>query len=235
MSSAEALRGVLITRPEPGCAETAAAVAALGWRPVLAPALTLRSRPVIGLPGLQAMLITSRAAAAGLPLGPPVLAVGEASAAEARALGHTGVLAAEGDAASLATLVRARLDPARGPLLLAVGQGYALDLAALLREAGFTVLRRIAYAARPTTALPQPAVAALRAGQVGHALFLSPRSAQTTMAQLRAAGLADAAAAIQAIAISARVAGGLQALAWRGITLAARPDHAAMLQALGGR
>ena len=33
--------GCLVTRPEPGAAETAALVAALGWRPVLAPALLL--------------------------------------------------------------------------------------------------------------------------------------------------------------------------------------------------
>ncbi|EHL99111.1 hypothetical protein HMPREF9946_03359, partial [Acetobacteraceae bacterium AT-5844] len=36
---------VLITRPEPGGADTAAAVAALGWRPVLAPALVLAPLP----------------------------------------------------------------------------------------------------------------------------------------------------------------------------------------------
>ena len=35
---------VLVTRPEPGAAETARRVAALGWRPVLAPALVLAPR-----------------------------------------------------------------------------------------------------------------------------------------------------------------------------------------------
>ena len=36
--------GVLVTRPEPGAAETARRVAALGWRPILAPALVLAPR-----------------------------------------------------------------------------------------------------------------------------------------------------------------------------------------------
>jgi uroporphyrinogen-III synthase len=223
---------VLITRPEPGCAETAAAVAGLGWRPVLAPALALQSRP-LPRASVQAMLITSRAAAASLPLGPPILAVGEASAAQARALGHRDVTAASGDAVSLAALARDQLRPADGPLLLAVGQGYALDLAAALRGAGFTVLRRVAYAARATPALPEAAAAALRGGLVGQALFLSPRSAETAIAQLRAAGLAAEATGIHAIAISPRVGRALSALPWRAISVADRPDHDAMLQRLG--
>ncbi|MDB5369895.1 MAG: uroporphyrinogen synthase, partial [Roseomonas sp.] len=37
--------GVLVTRPEPGAVETATAVAALGWRPILAPALVLAPLP----------------------------------------------------------------------------------------------------------------------------------------------------------------------------------------------
>ncbi|MBC7434176.1 MAG: uroporphyrinogen-III synthase, partial [Rubritepida sp.] len=84
------MRGVLITRPEPGAAETAAAVIALGWTPILAPALSLHPRAIPTMVA-QASLITSRSAAAALPPGLPVLAVGEATAAAAPALGHAGV------------------------------------------------------------------------------------------------------------------------------------------------
>lgn len=218
--------GVLITRPDPGAAETAQAVAALGWTPVLAPALTLTPRtlaPVV----VQASLITSRSAAAALPAGLPVLAVGEATAAAARALGHDAQ-AADGDAASLLALTISRLRPADGPLLLAVGQGYAADLAAGLRDAGFRVLRRIAYAAQPTTGLPEPARTALASGEVSQALFLSPRSAQAIMALLPP----GAAVGIRAIAISPRVARALATLPWKGISTATRPDHEAMLECL---
>ena len=82
--------GVLITRPEPGAAETARRVAALGWRPILAPALVLAPRP-FAAPPAQALLLTSRAAARALPPSDtPVLAVGEATAAEARAAASPG-------------------------------------------------------------------------------------------------------------------------------------------------
>src|SRR4051794_8962650 len=108
--------GVLVTRPEPGAAETASRVAALGWRPVLAPALVLAPRP-FALPRAQALLLTSRAAARSLdPMDMPVLAVGEATAAEAQARGFAQVEAAAGDAAALAAQAARRLDPAAGPL-----------------------------------------------------------------------------------------------------------------------
>ena len=40
-----ASRAILITRPQPGAAESAQALRALGWEPVLAPALTLTALP----------------------------------------------------------------------------------------------------------------------------------------------------------------------------------------------
>lgn len=227
------MRGVLVTRPEPGAAETARAVAALGWHPILAPALLLVPR-AFAAPPAQAVLITSRAAARALPSSAlPVLAVGEATAAEARAQGFPNVAAAAGDAAALAALATATLNPAAGPLLLAVGQGYGQELATQLRAAGFRVLRRIAYAASPAPALPGPAQAALGAGQVRAALFYSPRSALAAMAQLRAAGLLHAIPGIEALAISPRVAHVLKALPWRALRVAARPDQPSLLAELG--
>ena len=141
---------MLVTRPEPGAAETAAACAALGWDLVLAPALVLRATPPARLPPAQALLLPSRAAARALePATLPVLAVGDGTAAEARARGFADVRAADGDAASLAEYAAATLDPKAGPLLLAVGRGYGAELAAALRGRGFRVLRRVVYAAAP--------------------------------------------------------------------------------------
>lgn len=227
------MNGILITRPEPGLTDTAAAIAALGWRPVPAPALLLSPLPLRPL-RVQAALLTSRAAARALPPLPiPILTVGEATAAEARAHGHSPVTAADGDAAALAKLVRARLDPAAGPLLLAVGQGYAHDLSAALRQSGFRVLRRVVYVARPATSLPEGARAALAAGSIGQALFFSPRSAQVAIGLLRQAGLLAALRDVRALAISDRVAEVLAALPWGSVAVAARPDHAAMMRLLG--
>lgn len=244
MSEAPSGSAVLVTRPEPGAEETARRLVALGFRPVLAPALVLEPRP-FRLPPAQALLLTSRAAARALAAATPaasalpVLAVGEATAAAARAHGFLNVAAAGGDAAALAELAAARLDSAAGPLLLAVGEGYGQDLAAGLRARGFRVLRRVAYAARPAKELPPSAKAALVTGEVAAALFFSPRSAACAIALLRAAGLAETATRMQALAISPRVARTLESalapLTWRALRVAERPDQDALLDLLTPR
>jgi uroporphyrinogen-III synthase len=232
--AARASRAVLITRPEPGAAESARAVAALGWEAVLAPALTLTALP-FKLPGnCQAIIITSRAAARALPPAKlPVIAVGEATATEARARGFADVRAAAGDAQALSALIGATLKPEAGTLCLAVGEGYALDLAAALRAKGFRVIRRVVYAARPGACLPGEAQKALRDGSVYAALFTSPRLARETIRLLRNAVLETAAQRIVAIALSPRIATALAALPWQEIRTASRPDHAALLACLG--
>ncbi len=232
-------RAVLVTRPDPGGAETAARVVALGWQPVLAPALELHPRRFV-MPPAQALLLTSRAAARALPppVPVPVLAVGEATAAEARAAGWADVRAAAGTARDLAQLAASTLDPKAGPLLLAVGEGYSLDLAADLRSRGFRVIRRIAYAAEPAASLPAEALAALSRGDVTAVLFHSPRSALCAINLLRDAGLAVAAEGMEVLAISRRVAeAAARAIAphaWRSGRIAPRPEEDALM-ALRGR
>jgi uroporphyrinogen-III synthase len=231
---------VLVTRPEPGGSETAARVAALGWTPVLAPALVLASRDFV-IPRAQAVLLASRAGARALPApvpGLPVLAVGEATAAEARGRGWQATVAA-GTAEHLVALAAETLDPAGGPLLLAVGEGYSLELAAKLRARGFRVVRRIAYAARPAERLPENAIAALASGAVGKVLFHSPRSALCAITLIRAAGIVAACRRMEVLAISARVAeaaaAALAPLAWRSLRIAARPDEDGLMELLGPR
>jgi uroporphyrinogen-III synthase len=227
--------GVLITRPEPGAAETAARVAALGWRPVLAPALVLAPRAA-SLPAAQAVVVTSPAAPRALPaaLHPlPLFATGPASAESARAAGFARVQGAEGEAVSLAALVARSLDPAAGPLLLAIGEGYGLDLAAALRARGFAVHRRVVYAAREAAALPDEAARALRAGRVGAALFFSPRSARAAMRLIEQAGLRGRSGAIAALALSPRIASILSAWAWATIAVAEAPHQDDLLARLG--
>jgi len=225
---------VLITRPEPGAVETATACVALGWTPILAPPLLLRPCPPAGLPSAQALLLTSRAAARALrPLALPVLAVGEGTATEARAQGFADVRAAAGDAAALARQAAECLDPAAGPLLLAVGRGYGAELASSLRQHGFRVIRRVVYAAEPATDLPKAAQAALAQGQVSAALFTSPRGARITLALLHRAGLTGAVRGIRALALSPRIAEALAVLPWARVETTPQPDPALLPQCLG--
>ncbi len=232
-------RGVLVARPEPGGAETARRVAALGWTPVLAPALVLAPRPFTIPYGCQKVLLASRAAARALPAPVPglsVLAVGEATAAEARARGWPAEAAA-GTAEDMVRIAGERLAPDAGPLLLAVGQGYSLELAAALRRLNFRVIRRVAYVARPATELPETALCALREGVVTAALFHSPRSATCAITLLRSAGLAAAVARMEALAISRRVAeaaiAAARPFAFAAVRFAARPEEEELMRLLG--
>jgi len=225
---------LLVTRPEPGATETASRLAALGLRPLVAPLLTIvpKSARLPPAAGLQAVLATSGNALPALAIahrGVRLLAVGDATAARARAGGFTDVHSAGRDAAALATLAAALCDPAGGPLLLAAGAGQGRGLAAALRAAGFAVVRREVYAACPPERLPEAARAALAAGRVRAALFYSAATARAFAALLGPALPPASLADVEALAISPATAAALTPLPWRRIRVASAPNQDAML------
>jgi uroporphyrinogen-III synthase len=229
-------RAVLVTRPPPGGAQTADRLAALGWNPVAAPCLLTAPRPA-RLPApalLAAILVTSGQAVAALPAshrGVALFSVGAATAARARAAGFADVRSADGDAAALAALVVATLTPAAGTLLLASGAGQGMGLARSLRLAGFRVIRRVVYAARPATALPPHALAALAGGQVRAAMFFSAQTARV-FERLLPAALRPLLAGADALAIGAEAASVLRRLPWRAVRVAVRPTQDEMFALL---
>lgn len=213
---------VLITRPATDAAATAEKLAHLHWQPITAPCLTIETLTPC-LPKAAAILITSANALPALTATPtPLLAVGDATAARARALGFTRVESAGRDAEALAALAAARLNPADGPLLLAVGAGQGGPLAVTLRAHGFRVLRRVAYRACPVRAFPAAAAESIQAGTLHAALFLSADTARIFVRLLPAA-LRPALASIIAAAIGPAAADALKPLPWRAIRVAARP------------
>jgi uroporphyrinogen-III synthase len=222
---------VLVTRPAEQAAATVRRLAAMGFEPVVAPALVLEPRRLAAIPRVQAVLVTSGNAIPALPARlrrERLLAVGDATARRAREAGFASVTSAARDAAALAALATRLLDPRAGPLLLATGEGQGAKLAAELRRAGFRVLRRVAYAARPARALPQAARRALARRTIGHALFFSPASARAGVRLLR--GLPTE--GITALAISAATEAALAPLKWAGIRVASSPDQEALLALL---
>lgn len=217
--------GVLITRPEPGASETARRVAALGFTPVLAPSLVVRSLPARLPERADAVVLPSGNAVATLPPSlhaVPVLAVGDATAARARGAGFTDVRSADGDAVALTALAREAL-PAGGRVLLACGRGQSIALAAGLRAAGLRVHRRAVYAARPAAALPPEATEALRAGGLRAALFLSAETARAFVRLLPLA-LRPHLGHVDALAIGRPAADALGALPWRRVRVSVRPN-----------
>ncbi|MGF1608133.1 MAG: uroporphyrinogen-III synthase [Kiloniellales bacterium] len=189
--------------------------------------------------GVQALLFTSangaRAfAARSARRDLPVYAVGDATAAAARAAGFTQVESAGGDVQALAALVAGRLEPAQGALFHAAARQVAGDLQGQLTAKGFEVRRLVLYEARPVERLSASAEAALGAGTLDAALFFSPRSAETFVRLLSDAGLQGSGARVHVLALSAAVAEALAPITWAGTTIAARPDTAALLEALDG-
>lgn len=228
---------VLVTRPEPDVHATAALLRARGFRPLLAPMLRIVSLPARLPPAdrLQAVLAGSLNAVRTLPgshRGVPLLAVGDATAEEARRHGFRDVRSASGDATALAALAARALDRTAGPLLLPTRPGEGQRLAADLRTRGFRVLRRLTYDAVPVDELAPEAEAALRAHDVAAVLFFSASAARVFARLVRDHGLEGQLAGAEALAISEAAASGLTGLAFRRIRSAARPDQDSLLALL---
>lgn len=228
---------VLITRPLPAAMETARRLAEIGLTPLVAPVLstTLYQTRLPRPDSVQALLLTSANAVAAVSAEYhclPVFAVGNATAAAARAAGFSRVTNAAGNAVDLAGLVRRLCDPDRGSLLFPGAARLAVDIAKPLREAGFRVIRRVVYRTDAVAALAAPARAALAAGGVVAALFFSPASARAFGTLLRAALPPTCLARVEAIAISAAVAAVLAPLPWQRIRVASLPNQDAMMALL---
>jgi uroporphyrinogen-III synthase len=200
----------------------------MGHEPALAPCLEIVSLPLRLPAQVGALIVTSGQAIAPLPArwhGVPMFCVGDATANRARAAGFTRVESAGGDAGDLFGLVCARRLP--GTHLLASGERQGLALAQQLRAAGFSVLRRKVYAARPARALPADIAADLAAEKIPAALFYSAETARAfvDMAPRNTA-------AITAYALSPTVAAGLDDLPWAAIRVALAPTEADLMALL---
>lgn len=162
----------------------------------------------------------------------PLLTVGDATAARARAEGFDRVESAGGDIGDIARLAGARLRPQDGPVLHVAGNVIAGDLGALLRAQGFTVERRVLYEARAAATLSLAAVDSLRAGAVAFALFFSPRTAAIFARLADVAGVDECCARVTAVSISGAADAALAGLRWHDRRIAERPNQSAVLDAL---
>ena len=230
----------LVTRPREAADRLAAALAERGVAALIEPLLEVRfdAPTAPDLAGVQAVLCTSANGVRALARASgerrlPLLAVGDATAARAQAEGFAAIASAGGDAADLARLAAARLDPGDGRLLQISGGAIAGDLAGDLRGRGFTVELAILYQVLPVAALSPAAVDAIGSGMIDVALFFSPRTAAIFARLANGAGVGRRCAGIAALSISAASDAPLAALPWRERRIATRPDQPALLAALG--
>lgn len=234
-----AARVLLVTRPAAEAAAFSAALAARGFAALCEPLLAIL--PLHGVPldlaAVQAILATSRNGVRALANLTPqreirLLAVGDSTAALARAEGFVQVLSAGGDVLALAALAERELRAEDGTLLHVSGLAAAGDLARELERRGFTCRRVALYEARAAAALSAPARTALKQGGLAGAVFFSPRTAATFVRLAEAAGLAASCASLTAYCLSGAVAAEAARLRWRRIETAARPEQAALLALL---
>jgi uroporphyrinogen-III synthase len=233
------VRQALVTRPRAEAEGLAEALAGRGIAALIEPLLEIRyhDAPAPDLARVQAVLCTSANGVRALARlsgerEVRLFAVGEATAARARAEGFARVASAAGAVGDLVRLVGELLCPASGPLLHVAGSAIAGDLAGELRARGFAVERAVLYEARPAAALSAACAAALAARSIDFALFFSPRTAAIFARLTRDAGLAEVIGQVTAVAISAAADAALAPLRFRRRQIAERPDQPALLAAL---
>lgn len=219
---------VLITRPIEAARETAAALAARGHEPLVEPLLSIRIEPgpAIDVGAFHGLVLTSangaRAAAARIvERAIPVIAVGPATAAQARASGFTAVEEADGNGTDgiVAHLARKPVTDSR-PLLHISGADVAGDLLARVQALGLTIERRTLYKAVAATRLTPAMQQALKEHTLHAALFFSPRSSEIFARLVAEAALEPALAGVCACVISQNAADALKLRTFRKVLVA---------------
>lgn len=237
---------VLVTRPLPDGETTAADLRARGLEAVICPMLRFEpfgfadeaESPYGGIVVTSANAV--RAVEQQLANSPlrklPLFAVGDRTAAVARAAGFAKVFSADGDAANLRDLVvesaKAKKLKKKSPLLYLAGEEVSRDLAGELREQGFEVVTHIAYRMVPAKSLPGEVVDGFAAGRIEAVLHYSRRSARAFVEAIRAGGVEVTALALPQCCLSAAVAEIVREAGATQVTVAARPDENALFEAL---
>lgn len=234
------MRRVLVTRPEPGAGQTAQRLSALGFAPLVLPLTRIVPLPPpVSFQAVpwSAVAITSPNAVRHAPrgllgalAGLPVHAVGEGSAAAARAAGLAHAAAAAGDAERLAQQIVAQRAPGR--ILLLCGRVRRDTLERRLSAAGFGIDVLETYDTLPARPAPQAVAALLGGAPVQAALFHSAFAARLFAPVLEQAPRCFADTLF--IAISPRVAESLPPRTGGRVAVAARPTEEAMFARLAG-
>jgi uroporphyrinogen-III synthase len=224
---------LLVTRPEPDNARTAAALRAKGHEVVLAPLLHIEAvaGADLGAPPWAAILLTSANGARAVANHPrraellalPVLAVGRSSADAARAAGFADVTSADGDAEDLARLAARRFTGTRQPLLYLAGQDRSGELAV----PGLAARTVVVYRAAKADKFPPAVRTALGQGSIDGVLHFSRRSVESYLDCGRDIGRS----ALQPVhyCLSARAAEPLRLVGATQIHVAPQPDEASLL------
>lgn len=228
---------VLVTRPLRDAGRTAAALAAAGHEAMLAPVTRIEAVSTeIPQGPFAAVIATSahafeflKAADVARLRDIPVFCAGARTAEAARASGFADARVPAADVAALL----AGFDAPPGAVLYLAGRDRKPALEDGLRASGRPVETVIVYAAAAVNALPQSALAALRAGQIDAVLHYSRRSAELFLALAHAGSAEGALTGVAHVCISEDAAAPVVE-AGLSARMAVTPDGAGMLAALNG-
>jgi uroporphyrinogen-III synthase len=228
---------LLLTRPEPDATRTAQMLRARKHEVLVAPLLQTQTIDVAFSGPYAAVLMTSANAARALASHPragevtklPAFTVGARSAEAARAAGFGEVISADGALAELVTLAASRFAGRSQRLLYLAGEDRAGDLAGDLGRHGIAVETAVIYRAVAATRLPAELAQALSNARLDGALHYSRRSASTLIELSRAAGVVNTLLDLAHYCFSDEVAGSLRDAGARQISVAPRPDEAALI------
>lgn len=230
---------VLVTRPEPDALKLKGILEQRGYAAAVAPLLAVSYRGLDpeDLDGVTTLVATSRnglraligtealAAARTLTL----VAVGSATAEEARRMGFARVVKGPGTAADLGPMIASILDPAEEVLLHLAGERLASDLAGELQLMGFHVASRPVYRMEPARALPPGIVAALARGAIDAVMLMSPQTAAVWARLIEHHGLRDRLRDVVHLCLSEAVAARLSPLGGVPLEIANAPSLEEML------
>lgn len=229
---------VLVTRPQPDAARTAARLAELGHEAIIDPLLQFEPLEIRKFPAGPFAAIAATSANAMRAAGEmeaieafrvlPLYAVGGQTAAVAREAGFENVIDCDGDAAALAAMLARQIAPPARVLHLA-GEARAQDLGHLLAPHGIEVDVLELYRMRPADRLG--ASAPLIGSGLDAVLHFSPRSATTFVALCEREGLVEASRNLRHLCLSQAVADTLAPLGARP-EIAAQPNESALLALL---
>jgi len=199
------------------------------------------------LTGVQALLFTSSNGVRAFSARDgdkslPAYAVGDATARVARENGFNAVTSASGDVVALFDVLKRQCNPEDGAFFHAAATHGAThgathkagDLGPRLREAGFEYRPEILYTAQKARKLSRKCINAFQGAEIGHALFFSPRTAQSFVSLASKAGIADMSKNVVALCLSDAVRREAGVLSWRAEIVADAPTQAALLAALDG-
>lgn len=229
-------RRVIVTRAEPGAAETVERLKTLGLEPIRSPVLTLSARdePLPDLSAFSGLIFTSANgvrffAEASELRALPVWCVGPATASEAVREGFSPVHQSSGDAHDLAHFIAHHWTAETPKQLLHIANAAARGVVReVLGAEGFDVTFVPLYAASPASSLAPEAIAAITSGARVTCLIHSAKGADALAGLAKSLDLSNT----RFVAISAQAAAPLDTLDTGGVSAASHPDEDHLLDLL---